>query len=141
MNSLTPKQEMFVQNLIKGMSQREAYINSYNASQMKDNTIDNKASLLFKQDKIRARYDEVIKRLEDATIMDAKERMEWLTKVAKGDIKENYTHWDNGEQYNSEKEADLTTKIKAIDILNKMDGQYKTILGGNVGIVKLEDVL
>ena len=35
---LTIKQEKFVQNLINGMSQREAYKNSYNASKMKDKT-------------------------------------------------------------------------------------------------------
>ena len=37
---LTVKQEKFVQNIIKGMSQREAYKNSYNATKMKDNSAD-----------------------------------------------------------------------------------------------------
>lgn len=40
------------------------------------------------------------------------------------------------------KNADLNTKLKAIDILNKMDGEYKTILDGKVEVKKkLEDVL
>ena len=34
---LTPKQEKFVQNLIKGMSQREAYKKSYDTKNMKLN--------------------------------------------------------------------------------------------------------
>ena len=123
---LTPKREKFVQNLVKGMSQREAYKNSFNAKNMKDTTIDKKASELFKKEEIRGRYDELVKRLEDTTIMDAKERMKWLSKVIKGDVKEKYTYWDNGEQYDGEKEADLTTKIKAMDTLNKMDGVYVT---------------
>ena len=115
---LTPKREKFVQNLVKGMSQREAYKNSFNAGNMKDATIDKKASELFKKEEIRGRYDELVKRLEDTTIMDAKERMKWLSKVIKGDVKEKYTYWDNGEQYDGEKEADLTTKIKALDTLH-----------------------
>lgn len=123
---LTPKREKFVQNLVKGMSQREAYKNSFNAKNMKDATIDKKASELFKKEEIRGRYDELVKRLEDTTIMDAKERMKWLSKVIKGDVKEKYTYWDNGEQYDGEKEADLTTKIKALDTLNKMEGIYIT---------------
>lgn len=123
---LTPKREKFVQNLVKGMSQREAYKNSFNARNMKDATIDKKASELFKKEEIRGRYDELVKRLEDTTIMDAKERMKWLSKVIKGDVKEKYTYWDNGEQYDGEKEADLTTKIKALDTLNKMEGIYIT---------------
>ena len=123
---LTPKREKFVQNLVKVMSQREAYKNSFNAGNMKDATIDKKASELFKKEEIRGRYDELVKRLEDTTIMDAKERMKWLSKVIKGDVKEKYTYWDNGEQYDGEKEADLTTKIKALDTLNKMEGIYIT---------------
>lgn len=122
---LTPKQEKYVQNLVKGMSQREAYKNSYDAENMKDETIDKKASGLLKQEKIRGRYEELMKRLEDTAIMDAKERMKWLTKVVKGDIKETYTYWDDGERYEGEKEADLTTKIKALDTLNKMDNTYQ----------------
>ncbi len=122
---LTPKQEKYVQNLIKGMSQREAYKNSYNANNMKDTTIDKKASELFQKGKIRGRYDELVKRLEDTAIMDAQERMKWLTKVVKGDEKEKYTYWNDGEQYDGEREADLTTKIKAIDTLNKMDNSYQ----------------
>lgn len=122
---LTPKQEKFVQNLVKGMSQREAYKNSYNANKMKDDTIDKKASELFKKGEIRGRYDELVKRLEDTAIMDAKERMKWLTKVIKGDVKEKYTYWDDGEQYEGEREADLTTKIRAVDTLNKMDNSYQ----------------
>lgn len=122
---LTPKQEKYVQNLVKGMSQREAYKNSYNASNMKDTTIDKKASELFQKGEIRGRYDELIKRLENTAIMDAQERMKWLTKVVKGDVKEKYTYWNDGEQYDGEREADLTTKIKAIDTLNKMDNSYQ----------------
>lgn len=122
---LTPKQENYVQNLVKGMSQRDAYKNSYDAKNMKDTTIDNKASELFKKGEIRARYDELVKRLEDAAIMDAKERMKWLTRVIKGEEKEKYTYFNDDEQYDGEREADLNTKIKAIDTLNKMDNSYQ----------------
>lgn len=120
MGNLTIKQEKFVQNIVKGMSQREAYKNSYNAKNMADDTIDNKACNLFKQDKIKARYEELVRRLEDETIMTAKERMIWLTKVIKGDIKE-VKEWDNEIK---EYEPYLSDKMKALDILNKMDGQY-----------------
>ena len=122
---LTPKQEKYVQNLIKGMTQREAYKNSYNAKNMKNETIDKKASELLKQEKIRGRYDELVKRLEDKSIMTAKERMTWLSKVVNGNQKEKYTYWEDGEQYEGEREADINTKIKAIDTLNKMDNTYQ----------------
>lgn len=64
---LTQKQEKFVQELIKGKSQREAYKAAYRAGRMKDATIDNKASDLFQKKEIKARYNELLKAcVEDA---------------------------------------------------------------------------
>lgn len=57
---ITLKQEKFVEELIKGKSQREAYKAAYNTLRMKDETIDSKASILFKKKEIRARYDELL---------------------------------------------------------------------------------
>lgn len=125
---LTIKQEKFVQNLINGMSQREAYKNSYNASKMKDEVIDTKASLLFKEGKIRKRYEELAKQLEDESIMSAKERMKWLSKVVNGEIKEKKYVFRDGKKNVEDLETDISTKIKAIDTLNKMDNSYSQTL-------------
>ena len=126
---LTPKREKYVQNLVKGMSQREAYKNSYDASKMKDETIDSKASVLFKEDKIRKRYEELIKKTEDEAVMSAIERKSWLTKVVKGEVK--HTSYDsNGNSYDNE--AYISDKMKAIDILNKMDSLYTVPIKGDV---------
>lgn len=127
---LTPKQEKFIQNIVSGMSQREAYKNSYNAKNMADDTIDNKACKLFNSDKIRARYQELMKRLENKAIMTAEERMIWLTKVINCDVKVK-------QEYDNEiKEYDpyMSDRLKALDMLNKMDGQYTTKIEGNLGI-------
>ncbi len=109
---LTFKQEKYVQNLLKGMSQREAYKNSYDASKMKDETIDKRASELMQKREIKGRYEELVKKAEDDAIMSAKERKKWLTDVINGKIKYN------------KREAYILDKLKAIDILNKMDGEY-----------------
>lgn len=64
---LTNKQEKYVQELIKGKSQREAYKTSYRADRMKDATIDKRASDLFQKKEVRERYNELIKEcVEDA---------------------------------------------------------------------------
>lgn len=117
---LTVKEERFIQNLLKGMSQREAYKNSYNAENMKDATIDSKASIVFKKDKIRARYDELIKATAKKTIISVQERKELLTKIAKGEEYETYSY--EGETYSNPPKID--TRLKAIEQLNKMDGVY-----------------
>lgn len=103
---LTPKQELFVQNLVKGMSQREAYKNSYSAENMKDEVIDNNASTLFKSNEISVRYKELIKQADDKAIMTAKERKIWLTELI------------------NSPNASNTDRLKALDLLNKMGGEY-----------------
>lgn len=103
---LTPKQELFVQNLVKGMSQREAYKNSYSAENMQDNDIDCNASKLFSDTKISQRYKELIKEADDKAIMTAKERKIWLTKMI------------------DSPNASNTDRLKALDLLNKMGGEY-----------------
>ena len=68
-------------------------------------------------------YEELIKKTEDEVIMSAIERKKWLTKVVKGEVK--HTSYDsNGNSYDNE--AYISDKMKAIDILNKMDGVYIT---------------
>ena len=88
--TLTKKQEKFVSELIKGKSQREAYKKAYDASRMKDTTIDSKASILFKDEKVRARFDElkgkVVARAEEKTIMSALEVLKEIESIAKTDI-------------------------------------------------------
>ena len=59
--SLTIKQEIFIQRLIEGYSQREAYKFAYEADNMKDETIDKRASELFSKGEIKGRYEELKK--------------------------------------------------------------------------------
>lgn len=134
---LTVKQEKYVQNLVNGMSQREAYKNSYNAVKMKDTTVDNKASKLFKKDEIRARYKELIKQLEDDCIMSAKDRMIWLTDIINGNISESILTTSDIKDGKSEfinYPTKIDTKLKALDILNKMDGRYVTKINGDLDL-------
>ena len=59
---LTPKQEKFVICLINGLSQRQSYKVAYNADNMKNETIDKRASELFKKTNIQFIYNEMIER-------------------------------------------------------------------------------
>lgn len=103
---LTPKQEAFVQNIIQGMSQADAYRSAYSSKNMSDKTIHEAASRLMADSKISARVEELRRQLAKETIMSAQKRMEWLTGVIQ-----------------SEKES-TTDKLRAIDLMNKMSGEY-----------------
>ena len=67
--SLTTKQEIFVQRLIEGNSQREAYKFAYNAENMKNETIDKRASELFSKGDIKGRYEELKNELKNSYIL------------------------------------------------------------------------
>jgi phage terminase small subunit len=137
---LTAKQEKFVRNLIQGMSQREAYKNSYNAENMTDKTIDENACRLFNDSKIKARYMELQDRLDDATIMTAKERLEYLTEIIKGLKGETILQVVDGEEQEVIVPTSVKNKLSAIDLMNKMQGEYVTRVVGDMS-VKLEDLL
>ena len=138
---LTAKQEKFVRNLVNGMSQREAYKNSYNAENMDDKTIDEAACRLFNDSKINARYKELQERLTNASIMTAQERLEYLTGIVQDTEREHKYYVSDGMLLEEDVTADFNTKLKAIDIMNKMQGEYTTKIEGELKIAKLEDLL
>ena len=119
---LTAKQEQFAQNIVSGMSQADAYRSAYSAKKMSDKTIWENASRLMANSNVAARVSELRNELAKDTIMTAQERLEWLTEVING-------------------EEDINAKLKAVDIMNKMQGEYVTKVEGNLNVAKLEDVL
>lgn len=87
--SLTAKQEKFIQGIVSGLSQREAYKQAYNTNKMKDETIDVKASKMFNMDKVRIRYQELISEFKDKALYSREEAVNdliWIKDKAKEDI-------------------------------------------------------
>lgn len=116
MSNLTPKQEKFVQALIAGKSQREAYKEAYNATRMKDATIDSKAYLLFNKDYIRARYNELLEEHKNKALYTREEAVNdliWIKEEAKQDI------LDKGFR-----QANSTTYINSIKELATLNDLY-----------------
>lgn len=103
---LTPKQEKFVQGIVDGKTQTDAYKNAYNTAKMSDASIYQEASRLMNNPQITARIDELRQRIEDASIMSAKDRAKWLTDAI------------------NQLDVSMPDKLKALDILNKMTGEY-----------------
>lgn len=105
---LTGKQEEFAKNIVQGMNQADAYRSAYDAEDMSDNAIYVEASRLIDNPNVALRIKELRDELAKATIMSAQERLEWLTVLVK-----------TGAHYTLS-----TDKLRAIDIMNKMTGEY-----------------
>jgi phage terminase small subunit len=91
MAKLTDKQEKFVQELIKGKSQRESYRIAYPRSvNWKDDAVDQNASKLLKHTKVLPRYEELkqrlIKEAEDESIVEAKDVLREFARIAFADV-------------------------------------------------------
>lgn len=88
--ALPPKQELFVENLIRGMSQREAYRNAYPKCKASDSVVDVKACKLLKMDKVWLRYtelrDRLVKEAEDEAIIEGKEVLKEIASIARDNI-------------------------------------------------------
>lgn len=101
------RHEKFAQCIASGMSQRKAYRAAFPSSEnWKDETVDSKASVLAKNEKVLERLKELADIATDEAIMDATERKRWLTRIMMNDDEE------------------TKEKLKACDILNKMEGSY-----------------
>lgn len=101
------RHEKFAQCIANGMSQRKAYRAAFpSAEKWKDATVDSRASELNKNSKVLGRLKELAGETTSKAVMTARERKEWLTALVK------------------DKEAYTKDKLKAIDILNRMEGEY-----------------
>ena len=121
---LTAKQEQFAQNIVKGMSQADAYRYAYPNQNMSDKTIWECASKLLKNPKVSTRVAELRDKIAKPTIMSAQERLEFLTEIIKGLKGEVTLQVVDGETVEVELPTSLKNKLSAIDIMNKMQGEY-----------------
>ena len=117
---LTDKQERFAQCIaLEGMSQSDAYRTAYCTDNSQDSTIWENASRLANDNKVQARIKELKDRVISPKIMSAIERKEWLSQKVKDE---------------SEK---TENQLKAVDILNKMDGEYVQRIEATVDSVNI----
>ena len=95
-----------MQGIIEGKSQADAYRAAYNTKNMTDKTIWEESSRLMQDPKVSTRVTELRNQVNASTIMSARERMEWLTKLI------------------NNTEEGTTDRLRALDIFNKMTGEY-----------------
>lgn len=108
-SKLTPKQEKFVLNIIDGMSQRQAYIDAFGRkceTSAHENMIDRDASVLFNSPKVSQRYHQILEEQKDRFILTSTEKRKMLKQIIQ----------DQNEK--------LDNRLKAMDMDNKMGGEY-----------------
>lgn len=120
---LTVKQQKFADNFVKtGNGKQSAIDAGYSPRTAKQMATEN-----LSKPYLKAYIDSKLKEIEDAKIMDAKEALELLTSIARGDMTETvFVPTINGDVIEEEKTADFKTKIAAIrEILKRYPGSDK----------------
>lgn len=87
-DKLTIKQEKFVQGLFAGLTQREAYKQAYNAENMTDKSIDEKACELANRVKLTARLQELTDEFKERNMVTVEKVLSELAKIGFADIKQ-----------------------------------------------------
>ena len=117
---LTSKQEKYVQGLVAGLSQRQAYIQAYpKASDWKENSVDRQASTLLKNPKVLARYNALMEEHKNKALWTREEainELKWLYKQAIKSIEEQ----DEGYV----RQGTSSALLGAIQELNKLEDLY-----------------
>ena len=65
-NTLTRPQEIFIQELLKGNTQRQAYLKAYpSKKKWKESSLDTAASNLLKHNKVKTRYEQLLNKMRE----------------------------------------------------------------------------
>ena len=154
---ITQKQENFVQNLFKGMTQRDSWIDAGYSSNYSLALVDTHACNLAKTDKIQTRLAELRGSVASTNIMSVTRRQERLSEIAEARLTDfvsvdgdsvtidleheknaalqevSIESWRGGKDKRAESRTSkikLINPIQAIAELNKMEHIYETG-GGN----------
>ncbi|ALO04744.1 MULTISPECIES: terminase small subunit [Lactiplantibacillus] len=121
---LTPKQQRFADEYIKSGNAADA---ARKAGYSKRSARSVGQENLTKPD-IKQYIDEQMAEIASKRIMDAREAVELLTRIARGEEKETVISSTPEGVYESQKEADLKTRISAVkEILKRYPGDDKLV--------------
>ena len=99
--------EAYARNIAQGMKQKQAYIAAYpKAEKWKDTTVYSRSTEMSRRPDIIKRVSELREAGTSAVVLSIAQRKEWLTDLIMN------------------QEESTMNRLKAVDILNKMDSAY-----------------
>lgn len=137
MVSISPKHTKFIELVANGINQDKAYADAIAKGKISGNAARSKGSTLAKRyakeiqehrqlvkQAINNATSTAITELAEKNILSTAERMEMLSKIAKGEVKIKKPFVIAGKIMEYPSEPDHNDRTKAIAELNKMDGSY-----------------
>ena len=114
-NTMTVQKELFIQGLLLGKNQFDAYLFAFpEAKKMNRRTVANKASLLAKRPEVVARMNEIRNQAQDDTAVTLDSFVKELNKIAMADV--------------STIGLKVSDKLRAMELLSKVLGFDQSIV-------------
>lgn len=138
MNKLTEKQELFCIDYVKTLNATQSYKNVYvNVTQK---TAEVNGIRLLGNARVKARIDNLMNEIKTEKIADAKEVLELLTQVARGELTEDIVTGKGSVVYDMKPQ--INSRLKALDLLAKRYGLLteKVDLNATVGVTIIDDI-
>lgn len=120
---LTPKQERFVQNLIAGMSQREAYRAAYSAEKMTNRAVDVAASRLLDNAKVSLRYEALQERAAQKAVWTREKAIDGLVHLNETSraVLDKNVELSNGARLDRDAANAITATTEQLNRLHRFD--------------------
>ncbi|EML6500311.1 terminase small subunit [Clostridioides difficile] len=140
MTDLTEKQKRFCDYYIETGNATEAYKKAYKNNNQR--TSESNGSRLLSNDKVKNYIEERLKQIESKRIADAKEVMEYLTKILRNQEQEEVVIVSENGPEIIKKDVSIKDRNKAAELLGKRYALWteKVDLDGNVGVTIIDDV-
>ncbi|HBF0403806.1 TPA: terminase small subunit [Clostridioides difficile] len=140
MADLTEKQKRFCDYYIETGNATEAYKKAYKNNNQR--TSESNGSRLLSNDKVKNYIDERLRQIESKRIADAKEVMEYLTKILRNQEQEEVVIVSENGPEIIKKDVSIKDRNKAAELLGKRYALWteKVDLDGNVGVTIIDDV-
>ncbi|CCL83104.1 terminase small subunit [Clostridioides difficile] len=140
MADLTEKQKRFCDYYIETGNATEAYKKAYKNNNQR--TSESNGSRLLSNDKVKNYIDERLKQIESKRIADAKEVMEYLTKILRNQEQEEVVIVSENGPEIIKKDVSIKDRNKAAELLGKRYALWteKVDLDGNVGVTIIDDI-
>lgn len=140
MANLTEKQKRFCDYYIETGNATEAYKKAYKNSNQR--TSESSGSRLLSNDEVKNYIDERLKSFESRRIADAKEVMEYLTKILRNQEQEEVVIVSENGPEIIKKDVSIKDRNKAAELLGKRYALWteKVDLDGNVGVTIIDDI-
>ncbi|PSL41715.1 terminase small subunit [Salsuginibacillus halophilus] len=131
MSDLTAKQEKFVQGLVSGLSQREAYKQAGYSTNMSAERMDTAANKVLKNAKVSTRYEELMQEHRQKALWTREEAVNdliWLKDQSKYSI-----------EAAGVRQANSNAMLNAIKELNAIEGLYEREEEGGERVLIVQD--